>query len=208
MKKYLGLSVLMSTLFFTSCKTKNEQLDCFNHSMKDIKLKPLLNDLQKGLNDTLNDWIFSKKYINVQILTRVSWKVDESIFLNPKKDKAILLLLEQDTAKYTCIPSDSFGIPEIIKPTSYDDIALIFANKENDGWHYYYQSMELWIIPREKKVNGTPVPLTFEELSLTGRRNVLMNYYKRGTCIYNEKFFDNWDITNLKEQHKDINGYF
>ena len=35
-----------------------------------------------------------------------------------------------------------------------------------------------------------------------------MSYYKYGTCKYNDKFFGEWDIVNLKEQHKKINGYY
>lgn len=194
-------------MFFSGCKGQDKQLECFNKSLQNEELKSLALQLKNGLNDTLQDWIYNKKYERVQILSRVKWKIDDAIFLNPNKDKAILLLLEQDTAKYTTVPTGNGGAEEI-KPTSFDDIHLIYANKEEDGWHYYYQSMELLVIPREKKVNGIPVPLTFEELSLTGRRNILLSYYKKGTCKYNDKFFDRWDIKNLKEKHKKINGYY
>lgn len=206
--KILFCQIILFTMFFSSCKSQDKQLECFNKSLQNEELKSLTLQLKNGLNDTLQDWIYNKKYKNIQGLNGKIWKIDGAIFTNTKRDKAILLILAQDTAKYTTVPSDIPYAPEIIKPTSFDLIKLVYANKEKDSWHYYYQSMELLVIPRKEKVNGIPVPLTFEELSLTGTRNILLGYYKKGTCKYNNKFFDRWDIVNLKEQHKYINGYY
>jgi hypothetical protein len=205
--KVLFFEFIMFTMFFLSCKNPNEQLEFFNKSLRNEHLKPLVSNLTNGLRDTLNNWAYVKKYENIQGLAKDKWVVDGAVFLNPSKNKAILLVLEQDTAKYTTVPTGDGGT-EITKPTSFDYISLIYANKENGKWYYYYQSMALFVISRTNKENGVPIPLTFEELSLTGRRNILMSYYKYGTCRYNDKFFDRWDIENLKEQHKKINGYY
>ena len=137
-------------MFFSSCKGQNEQLECFNKSLQNEELKTLVLELKNGLKDTLQNWVYNKKYENVQALIDKIWKIDDAIFLSPKRDKAILLLLEQDTAKYTTVPTGNGGA-EAIKPTSFDLIKLIYADKEKDGWHYY-QSMELLVIPREKKI--------------------------------------------------------
>lgn len=206
MRKILFLALLNSMLF-TSCKGQNEQLYCLNLSLQKDELKTLINELKNGLNDTLNNWIYVKEYKNVQVFKKLFWKIDEAVFFSPKKDKAILLILQQDTAKYTTEPVGD-GSPEKVVPTFLDYVELIYANKEHGTWHYYYQSMELFVVPRidEDKENFTPT--TFEVLSLIGKQNVLKGYYKSGTCKYNDKFFENWDIKNLKEQHKKINGYY
>jgi hypothetical protein len=155
----------------------------------------------------LNNWIYVKEYKNVQVFKKLFWKIDEAVFFSPKKDKAILLILQQDTAKYTTEPVGD-GSPEKVVPTFLDYVELIYANKEQGHWYFYYQSLPSMVVPRDKKINDIPIPLTFEELSLVGRRSILKNYYKIGTCKYNDKFFDRWDIKNLKEQHKKINGYY
>ncbi len=207
MNIYIRLIAMLNMFLFTSCKGQNEQLDCLNLSLQNDELKSVFVELKKGLNDTLNDWIYKNEYKNVQVFKTTLWKIDDAVFISPKKDKAILLILEQDTSKFVTEPIGD-GSPEKIVPTRFDYVKMIYANKEQDGWHYYYQSLPSMVVPREKKINNIPIPLTFEELSLVGRRSIIKGYYKNGTCKYNNKFFDRWDIKNLKEQHKKINGYY
>jgi hypothetical protein len=207
MKIFIKLIVLLNMFFFTSCKGQNEQLDCLNLSLQKDELTTVFNELKNGLNDTLNNWIYEKEYKNVQGFKTALWKIDDAIFISPLKNKAILLILEQDTVKFVTEPIGD-GSPEKIVPTRFDYVKMIYANKEKDNWHYYYQSLPSMVVPRDKKINDIPIPLTFEELSLVGRRSVLKGYYKRGTCKYDDKFFERWDIKNLKEQHKKINGYY
>jgi hypothetical protein len=207
MRKIIYLTLLNSMLF-ASCKGQNEQLDCFNTSLKNDELKSILIELTTGLNDTLNEWINVRKYKNVQVFKTTLWKIDDAVFISLNKDKAILLILKQDTIKYNTEPSDKENEPEKIVPSRFDYVKMIYANKEQDGWHYYYQSLPSIVVPRDENINDIPIPITFEELSLVGRRSVLKGYYKSGTCKYNDKFFERWDIKNLKEQHKKINGYY
>lgn len=199
--------VLFYSMILTSCKGQQEQLDCFNLSLKNDKLKTVFMELKNGLNDTLSNWVKVKEYKNVQGFKTTLWKIDDAVFLSPQKDKAILLILEQDTNKFVTEPIGD-GSPEKIVATRFDYVKLIYANKEQGSWRYYYQSLPSMVIPRDKKINNIPIPLTFEELSSVGRRSVLKGYYKSGTCKYNDKFFQMWDIKNLKDQHKKINGYY
>lgn len=208
MKRAVYLLVFL--MFFSNCQGQEEQLDCLDATMQNEELKPIFLDLRKGLEDTLKDWIYNKKYERVQIFKSVKWQIDEAVFISPQKDKALLLVLEQDTAKFISDsePSLMRKISAKLKSTRFDYVHMLFANKEIDGWHFYYQSLPMMVLPREKQINNIPVPLSFKELSLIGRRNVLKEYYRRGTCEYNEVFFSRWDIKNLKEKHKKINGYY
>jgi hypothetical protein len=205
--KSLLFQLLTLSFFISSNIGPEEQLIHLMKSMNNEDVKPLIETLKNGLKDTLNNWCYIKNYENIQGLAEDEWKIDDAVFLSPQKDKVILLVLSKDKAKFTTNPTGVNGEEEERKPTSYDFVQLIYANKEKDGWHYYYKSMEFYIVSREKKENNTPIPLSFDELSIFGRKSVLSSYYKIGTCKYDKSFFDSWDIENLKEQHKDINGY-
>jgi hypothetical protein len=199
---------MLSLTLFSSCQTQNDQLECFNKSLQDAELKPFYNQLRQRLKDTLNDWTYVKGYERVKILKSVIWKIDEAVFISPKKDRAILLLLQQDTIKYTSEPSKEIRGQEKQVPTFLDYVQLIYANKENGDWHFYYQSMAVLVVQRNEDDTKNFRPTSFEKLSLVGQRALLSSYYKFGTCKYNPAFFDTWDIKNLKKKHEKINGYY
>ena len=193
MKKSFYL-IILQAMIFTGCSGQQEQLNCFNNYVKTNEKDPLFGDLKNGLTDTLNVWI-NKRIKKTKIFQQLIWHVDEAIFISPEKDKAIMLILEQDTAKYISKDLE----PDRSIRTSFDYVELIYANKEIDGWHYYYQSMPSMVIPRPS--NNKENPISFENLSEIGRNNVLKDYYEKGTCKYNTNFFDRWNILNLKEKH-------
>lgn len=205
--KKKNLNVLVLILFAGSCKTQSDQLVCFSRFLKNSESVELFQELRHGLKDTLINWAYVKNYENVQSLKRTNWEIDEAVFINPEKNRAILLLLLQDTARYTTVPSVEGGA-EMQKPVSFDDVHLILANKESDGWRYFYQSMESFVIPRSQENITACRPTSFEDLSLAGRRTVLRSYYKNGSCVPDPEFFETWDINILKKNHKKINGYY
>ena len=206
-KKINNYLLIVFILSLNSCKSQKDQHDCINATIENKELIPLFTEIRDGLKDTLKNWIYVEKYENVQGFLNDNWKIDEAVFINSKKDNAILLVLEQDTTKYISVPSDD-GVSEKIIPTTLDYIKLIYANKEVGYWHYYYQTLPLYTARREEIVNGLSIPVTFEKLSFIGRRNVLYDYYKKGTCNVNDKFFKRWDVDKLKKYHEKIDGYY
>ncbi len=202
MKSYIGLLAFMLIVAsFISCKGEAEQMKYFNNSLQNDDIKLLSKQLQQELYDTLNNWIYVKDYKMVQVFRTEKWQIDDAAFINPEQNKAILLILKQDMEKYITVPTTELGAPEDTVPTSLDYVELMFANKEKDGWHFYSQSMESLSVFRSEEDRKNFIPTTFEDLSFIGRRYVLRAYFKRGTCTYNPKFFDIWNVDMLKQMH-------
>ncbi len=113
------------------------------------------------------------------------WKIDDAVFLNSNKTRVIFLILEKDT----------------VFNAKSDYLQFYFGIRTKNNWQFYFKSLPTMYIP--KKLNGEYGAHSFEELSAIGIEQVLKEYYKRGTCKINDKFFD-YDIRNLQEKHKNF----
>ncbi len=190
--KYLFV-LLAILMFMNSCKSQqNKQNDFFIKTIREKRYSNESELLVRQFEDTLKNWI-NINIESVQVLKSLKWCIDKAVFFDEQKHKAIILILEKDTSQYL---EKRFDYDEL-ELTSFDYIKLIYANKTKDSWDFYYKSLPLLVIPR----NRISTPNTFNELSTFGRIEILTKYYKNNSCIYNPMFFNQWDIENLKIKH-------
>lgn len=176
------------------CKTQEGQKRCYTESLKEIQQKPVYNTIHTSLQDTLNSWK-SRKLKGVRSLYDCEWKVDDAVFFNYTYDKAILLILKRHTQ--ALVNFGSRENPELRPPTQ-DNVETVFAYIENGSWQFFTYTMPTMVIIREHY--GKKGPMTFEELSEIGRKEVLLSYYKKYGCQINSDCFK-VKMDELKESH-------
>lgn len=169
-------------------------MQCYLESLNEIQQKPVYNTVRNALQDTLDAWM-SRKLNGIRSLKHSEWKIDEAVFFNNECDKAILLVLNRDTQKIVNFRTKEN--PELRAPTQ-DNIETVFAYIENGNWQFYTYTMPTIVVIREQY--GKKDPMTFEELSKIGRKEVLQSYYKHYSCKINPESFK-MDKSVLDETH-------
>jgi hypothetical protein len=123
---------------------------------------------------------------------KVNWKVDDAVFFDKKKEKALLLLIVQ--------PKDS------LYPADY--VKTIGAEKINGEWVFYYISYADIEYFRIKNGN---LPYSFVHLSKSGREELINDGFISCSlgCSVNYDYVDSdqWFADWRREKHKDfLNG--
>jgi len=114
------------------CNSQNSRQKAFDKYLDDISIDSQITELRNCLRDSLKSWIDKGLYY-VLFLEKASWKIDDAIFLNDKKDKALLLVPVQ--------PNDAlFGV---------DFVKIIAAEKVNEKWRFYYASYPISVFYRK-----------------------------------------------------------
>ena len=177
---YLLVIVFIS---MTGCLNGQNKIKMFEDQLKEYKDTQAYKEVMSTANSDLNQWI-AEGVEEVQILKECTWKIDDAVFFNTKKDKCYLLLLMQDNAQGAEI----------------DYVYLMYGALENDKWKIYFSSLPNYVYLRErlKLPAGTPVPM--ETLSKLSREELLKRYYK-GNGNVDDAFVDKVYTLLLKERH-------
>jgi hypothetical protein len=169
---------------FTSCSAQHKK-DCYNTQLDSLKAKAIYGEVKSKALDSLQSWINSGITASgiPPLRNRLKWKIDDAIFFNQKQTRVIFMILERDT----------------VLGSKADYIDFFIGLKAKQDWCFYFKSVPSMYIAR--KLDNESTPHSFEELSAIGVEQVLKEYYKSGTCIIKDSFFD-YDIKELQEQHK------
>jgi len=127
--KILLLFLLHITVY---CKSQNGRQKAFDKYLNQVSNDSQITDLRNCLRDSVKSWIDKGLYY-VLYLEKTNWKIDDAIFLNGKKDKALLLILIQPN-------DDLFGV---------DYVKIIGAEKVNEKWRFYYASYPISVFERK-----------------------------------------------------------
>ena len=175
-------------LFNSSCKTIEGKLQCLESINQSWEKQIYYKQVRSELSDTIKGWI-NMDIKAVQHYKRNLWKIDEPVFFNTTKNAAIILVLEQDTAKNAKM----------------DDIHLIFAKKNSDIWRFFYHGMNTLTAARYYTKKDPTIPYTFEELSNLGKRKLIEGgYLKKCGCKINDEWVNAWYSETLEGMHRDF----
>jgi len=155
----------------------------FEDQLQEYKITQPYKEVQDAAAKDLKQWI-TDDLEEVELLKECTWKVDDAVFFNTKKDKCYLLLLIQDNAKEAEI----------------DYVYQMYAALEEGKWKIYFSSLPNYVYLRERLnlPKNTPVPM--ETLSRLSRQEMLKGYYQ-GSGTINDNFVDKTYTPLLKERH-------
>lgn len=175
----------MLLIVFSRCAAQPQQLSCFKTQLDSLKKTSLYNEVKSQALDSLNSWVNSKiMAIGIPPLRKdVEWKLDDVIFFNKEGTKAMVLILEKETASNSKL----------------DAVKYILGNLEKNNWQFYFKTLPVLYIPRPE---GTA--LDFTSISAFGVKKVLKDYFNGSTCNINDHFLEEWDINMLKGMHKEF----
>jgi hypothetical protein len=189
MLKYLSLlSFLLATI--SSCGQKKADsvfqnyLGGIHNTKEDIEIRAKLNDtIQSWINRQLYELLFYKK---------VNWKIDDAVFFDKDKKKALLLILAQ-----------------VKSPLFADDyVKIVAAEKIGGNWEFYYVGYP--VVTHRRNVNNNK-PYSSEQLSISGREELTQDGFIKceGRCYVNYDYIDSniWFADWRRKMHwKFLNG--
>lgn len=147
------------------------------------KIDMISREVSRSANEKISSWL-AEGVTGVQFLKNSNWKIDDEVFLNSKKDKGYLLLLNQDK------DADA----------ELDYVQTLYAVKENGQWSIYLASLPNLVVPRQKE-NGRFKANTLAVLSDAGKKEI-NSRYKNMTGGINDDFIDQEYTPDLKKNHE------
>lgn len=196
--KYL-FSMLVCVTFFTCKKDNNAKYLFHENAMIEENRDTLKRYLLRSAEDSVRDWVkdeckWTEQYKNE------SWRFDDWIFLNKKKDRAIFLLLIRDTYNRDGV----------------QDNVIYFLGEIMKGKWFFFDGANL-TLPRQYYSQNIHEPLPFEKLSEIARKEILNGYYYKpwpwsSNYEINEEYFESignygteqqkWDFITRKKRKK------
>jgi len=185
--RLMKIFIIFQMFFNLSCKTTDDKLGCLADKNQEWQQLEVYKDVQIQLANTLQVWVESNIKA-VQHYKKNIWKIDETVFFNTSQNAAVLMVLEQDTAK----------------DAKMDDVQLIYAKKTGDKWNFFYRGMNTLSAERYYRDKKDPTkPYTFEELSNIAKKKIIEGgYFKNGTCEINDRYINDWYNENLEKKHQ------
>lgn len=166
-----GIVIAVAALLLDNSPSLPEQLSCYEEQLNASSKTMEYQNIQMLFTDTLNSWI-QRGVRRVQSYRRNKWIID-GIALNTRKDRGFVIVLE--------VASDDDAMMDYIN--------FYGIQSEPDGWHFYSASYASMGISRLGQTQG--MALTFPELSLIARRNLLgSGYYRKNTCMIDDGYVD------------------
>ncbi|HEY0176310.1 MAG TPA: hypothetical protein VGC08_08025 [Pedobacter sp.] len=151
-------------------------------SVQENKVNMVDQEVLKSANDTIASWL-ANHVEGVQFLKNSIWKIDDEVFLNTKKDKGYLLLLNQDKD------------PD----AELDYVQTLYTARENGTWTLYLASLPNIVVAR-KKENGRLKANSLADLSAAGKKEI-NSRYKNSLGGINDDFIEQEYTPDLKKNH-------
>jgi hypothetical protein len=117
-KRFLFLLIMSSVL--AACR-QSDSAEVFRQYLAETETTPDYAEVRSKLHDSIQSWIDRGLY-ELLFYPKVNWKIDDAVFFDKKKSKALLLILAQ--------VKDSTG-PE-------DYVKVVGAEKLAGRWEFYY----------------------------------------------------------------------
>jgi hypothetical protein len=180
--------LLASTLL--ACGQKHTD-SAFQAYMNGIQGTKDYTEIRAKLKDTIQSWKDRELY-ELLFFKKVKWAVDDAVFFDKNKEKALLLLIVQ--------PKDS------LYPADY--VKVIGAEKISGDWEFYYASYAT--IEYYRNRNGHH-PYSFVHLSKSGREELIDDGFVTCSlgCSVDLDYVDSdiWFADWRREMHKNfLNG--
>lgn len=168
------------------CKSAEEQQLCLKDYINEVKGTPEYISVRSAAKDTVSSWISKDVKFFGHLDTDTMWKIDNAIFFNEDRSKALLLLLKVYTKSN----------PKM------DFVEMLAAEKRDESWHFYSQGFPSIALPRKLNSNQ---PHTFEKLSEISREELIRGgYFKWRTCSANYDYVNDWFKEPLAEFHQEF----
>lgn len=135
-------------------------------------------EVLKSAKSAVNLWL-TNDVEGIQFLKNSKWKIDDKVFLNSRKDRGYVLLLNQDKDVNAEL----------------DYVQTLYAAKDSGQWVIYLASLPNIIVPR-KKENGRFRTNSLTELAELGEKEI-----KNSTAGINDDFIDQEYTADLKMNH-------
>lgn len=164
---YKVLFILLVSL--NACEHKNDVKETVT-GVNAVVLKSARNAVDLWLNNDVE---------GIQFLKNSNWKIDDKVFLNSRKDRGYVLLLNQDKDVNAEL----------------DYVQTLYAAKDSGQWVIYLASLPNIIVPR-KKENGIFKTNSLTELAELGEKEI-----KNSTEGINDDFIDQEYSADLKMNH-------
>jgi hypothetical protein len=177
---YLLVTILITT---TSCLNGQSKAAMFEDQLQEYKVTQAYNEVQEAAAKDLQQWI-SDNLEEVELLKECTWKVDDAVFFNTKKDRCYLLLLIQDNAKEAEI----------------DYVYQMYAALEDGKWKTYFSALPNYVYLRERLNLPKYTSVPMETLSRLARQEMLKGYYGSNRTI-DDNFVDKTYTPFLKKRH-------
>jgi hypothetical protein len=128
-KIFMFVVLILHVIF---CNSQSKKQKVFDNYLASISTDTEMIQLKQNLTDSVQHWIEMGLYY-VLFLSKTTWKVDDAVFLDREKNKALLIVLIQ--------PNDFFWDMDYAK--------IIAAEKLNSQWRFYYASYPLLVYDRK-----------------------------------------------------------
>jgi len=173
-------------LLLYGCKSTDTQEKCFDAYVTRISTDPEFNLIRSAAMDTTIQW--GRKNLRAfSGFNHQLWQMDSAVYFNEDKSKALLLLLQVDKRANV----------------RFDNVKMIAAEKINDDWNFYAQSMPT--IGFDRTLNSDTKPYTFEKLSEASRKEIINGgFFKNGSCSINYDYINDWFKIPLAEYHHEF----
>jgi hypothetical protein len=147
-----NVCILILVLFtLISCgQTKSDT--AFQNYLNSIQNSKDYVEIRIKLKDSIQSWIDRQLY-ELLFYKNLNWKIDDAVFFDKDKKKALLLILAQ--------------VKDSLYPHDY--VKIVGAEKISGSWEFYYPSYPVVIHNRDINKNK---PYSFEQLSISGRNEL------------------------------------
>jgi len=183
MLKYVSLICFLLTSIVSCSQKKSDSI--FQNYLSNIHNTKEDIEIRAKLKDTIQSWI-DRQFYELLFYNKVTWKIDDAVFFDKDKKKALLLVLAQ-------VKSPSF-------PDDY--VKIVAAERIGGNWEFYYVGYPVITHIRNENNNK---PYSFEQLSISGREEITQDGFIKCQvmCNINYDYIDSdiWFADWKREMH-------
>lgn len=178
-------TLLFAFLYITfNGNSQSSRQKVFDKYLKEISGNTKVTELRNNLRDSVKSWIDRELYYTL-FLTKTTWEIDDAVFLNGEKNKALLLILVQ--------PHD------VLHGTDY--VKIVAAECIEEKWKFYYAGYPISVFYR-KGIRKT----SLDTLSNLARLELINDGFVkcRPTCKINSEYVqsDVWFTDKKRKMHE------
>ena len=178
------LLILLATTLLAGCSNHKQEVPVSVEPINKRSADKRYAELQKIAQEHIEGWI-KLDIEDVRFLKACSWKIDDEVFFNTKKDRAYLLLLIQDN--------------DVAAELDY--VYVLYAAQEQQVWTIYFAGLPSFVIPRERLEKG--VKVSMDKLAEYGRQELRKGYFTPAGKI-NDTFVNETFSEELRRRHQEF----
>jgi hypothetical protein len=180
------LYILVSTILMGCGQSSFD--DVFHDYLDGIRKTKDYAEVRSKLKDSMDSWIHRQLY-ELLFYPKVNWKIDDAVFFDKDRSKALLLILAQ--------------VKDSTWPEDY--VKVVGAEKLAGHWEFYYASYVVNIFRRS--ANGGQ-PFSFPDLARLCRKEIIEDGFVKCVigCKIDYDYIDSdiWFADWRRKWHKDF----